>query len=143
MPRINTDSEEYKFGQQIRKYRVLKNMSQDELAECANTSRVDISKIENGFRDKLKIEMLVRLSRALNVPLSVLLDSDDEFEQIMWTIKLLNSENRRIVQIAANALLQTQAAVREKAAEIKMFQNRTKTAGKCSIPDTDNLKNKD
>ena len=119
MPRINTDSEEYKFGQQIRKYRVLKNMSQDELAECANTSRVDISKIENGLRDKLKIDMLVRLSRALNVPLSVLLDSDDELEQIMWTIVLLNSENRRIVQIAANALLQTQAAVREKAAETK------------------------
>lgn len=114
MPQIDTESEEYRIGQRVREYRLLRNMTQDDLAERINTDRSNIGKIENGVRGKTKVGLLVRISKTLNVPLCVLLDLDGELEQIMGTIELLNHENRRIVQIASNALLHTQMAVEEK-----------------------------
>ena len=111
---IKAGKEEFDLGQQIKKYRKLRNMTQDDLAERINTDRSNIGKIENGVRGKTKVGLLVRISKTLNVPLCVLLDLDGELEQIMGTIELLNHENRRIVQIASNALLHTQMAVEEK-----------------------------
>lgn len=60
-------------GQNIRKIRKYQNMTQKELANAVNLSRVSITNIEMG-RQSVGLEHLHGLSIALNTPVSMLFD---------------------------------------------------------------------
>jgi transcriptional regulator with XRE-family HTH domain len=62
-----------KLGENIRHYRRLKGLTQEELAELTGLHRTYIGGIERGERNVSMLN-LVRLARTLEVPLSVLLE---------------------------------------------------------------------
>ena len=63
------------LGDNIRKYRKLNNMSQDELAEKLNVTRQSISLWENG-QTQPSLENIVALSKLFKVSTDELLESD-------------------------------------------------------------------
>ena len=62
----------FKLGQKIRYERVKRNMSQEELAACANINFRSISYIECGKHD-VKILTLEKIAKAFNIDISELL----------------------------------------------------------------------
>lgn len=62
-----------KFGTQLKHVRLAKNMSQDELAEKANISESQVSRIERGVVSP-SLSQLVSISKALKVKLKDLFD---------------------------------------------------------------------
>lgn len=69
----------YKLGQQIRKYRKIHSISQEQLSEKVGISVTHMSHIETG-NTKLSLQVLVDISRALEVSLDDLL-SISEFSR--------------------------------------------------------------
>lgn len=63
----------YSLANIIRNERLNLNMSQSELSRKTGIDRTTISKIENGERKKPIIDTLIRLSKGLNMDLSLLL----------------------------------------------------------------------
>lgn len=72
MRHMNTKSLQ-QFGLHVRALRQSKQLSQEGLAEKANMHRTYIGMIERGERNPALLN-LIRLSNALSVPLSVLVD---------------------------------------------------------------------
>ena len=62
-----------KIGQQIRKFRKMRGLSQEELAEIINISTTHMSHIETG-NTKLSLPVLVDLANALGVSTDTLLE---------------------------------------------------------------------
>lgn len=65
---INTDSKKFlkTFGLNVKKYRVVKKMTQEQLAEAISTSSVQIGRVECG-KNACTIHMLLKLCMALDV----------------------------------------------------------------------------
>ena len=61
-----------KLGSRLRDYRQLKNLTQEELAECVNLSNVYISHIERGLT-KTSLGTLVRICNVLSTTPDMLL----------------------------------------------------------------------
>lgn len=55
-----------KFGENVKKYRIAKNLSQEELAEKANLHRTYISSLERGQRS-ISLKNIEKISRALDI----------------------------------------------------------------------------
>jgi len=55
------------FGEQIRKYRKAKKMTQDELAEAAGLHRVTLANYETGRKDNPSAENVAAIASALGV----------------------------------------------------------------------------
>lgn len=64
----------YNLANVLRNERMKLNISQSELARRLGVDRTTILKIENGERQKPTIDTLVRLSKGLNINLSLLLE---------------------------------------------------------------------
>ncbi|WP_427340450.1 helix-turn-helix domain-containing protein [Caloranaerobacter sp. DY30410] len=64
------------LGKKIRKYRKKKKLSTPELAKRLNISTGLVNNIENGRHDVFKLELLLKISKELNVSLGELLQSD-------------------------------------------------------------------
>ena len=64
----------YNLANVLRNGRMKLNISQSELARRLGVDRTTILKIENGERQKPTIDTLVRLSKGLNINLSLLLE---------------------------------------------------------------------
>lgn len=64
----------YNLANVLRNERMKLNISQSELARRVGVDRTTILKIENGERQKPTIDTLVRLSKGLNINLSLLLE---------------------------------------------------------------------
>lgn len=64
----------YNLANVLRNERIKLNISQSELARRVGIDRTTILKIENGERQKPTIDTLVRLSKGLNINLSLLLE---------------------------------------------------------------------
>lgn len=62
-----------KFGNQIKKLRLAKGLSQETLASLANLDRTYIPSIEKGERN-VSITVIEKLSKALGVSISQLFD---------------------------------------------------------------------
>lgn len=63
----------YKFGENLRRLRTLKGMSQHQLADAINMTNVNISRVESGNRVG-HLQSAVRLAHALGVTVNDLLD---------------------------------------------------------------------
>ncbi|OGG13320.1 transcriptional regulator [Candidatus Gottesmanbacteria bacterium RIFCSPHIGHO2_01_FULL_39_10] len=61
------------FGKNIRKYRKLQNISQEELAFRSNLHRTYISDIERGQRN-VSLDNIDKLAKALNIKITKLLE---------------------------------------------------------------------
>jgi transcriptional regulator with XRE-family HTH domain len=98
------------IGENIKRIRLLKNMSQNELAKKSSVAQSGISLYEEGTR-KPKIETIKKLSKALGVTLEQLIDykfskmtnadrirsmSDEELEE--WLTSITNDAQRAIVE---------------------------------------------
>ncbi|HXD55592.1 MAG TPA: helix-turn-helix transcriptional regulator [Solirubrobacteraceae bacterium] len=59
------------LGENVKRLRDEAGLAQEELAEMADLDRTMISLVENG-KKLVRIDTLVKLSRALGIPLSVL-----------------------------------------------------------------------
>lgn len=101
-------SEAYKLGQQIRKYRILRKMTQDQLGALVGTNRANIGKYENGLKGEMGYHLLKRFAQALGIPLCVLTCEDDSLNELLGTITALNEQNREVVLITVKALLYMQ-----------------------------------
>lgn len=64
----------YNLANVLRNERMKLNISQSELARRVGVDRTTILKIENGERQKPTIDTLIRLSKGLNINLSLLLE---------------------------------------------------------------------
>lgn len=62
-----------KFGKQVRKIRLAKNLSQEKLADLAGLHWTYISGIERGIRN-ISLKNIVKISKALELKLKNLLD---------------------------------------------------------------------
>ena len=102
---LDINSDEYKLGQQIRKYRLLRGMTQNQLADLMDMERANISGYENGLKGEMGFKTLVKFSRALGVSADVLLREDGARDGLDDTIAVLNGENRIILKTVADGLL--------------------------------------
>ena len=68
------------IGRQIRKYRTQLNLSQEKLAEAAGCHPTYIGQIERGEKN-VSLENITKISSALNVPLSKLVEGIEEREE--------------------------------------------------------------
>lgn len=64
-----------KFGLNVRRYRLIRNISQEELGELTGLHRTYISSVERG-KQNISLENIYLISSALNVKISTLLDID-------------------------------------------------------------------
>ena len=67
MTMLNTEAKRKLIGNNIAKYRKLKNLSQNQLAELVNVTREHIAKVETARRN-MSMTLLFNLSSALDVP---------------------------------------------------------------------------
>lgn len=74
---LGTSSEEYKPGQQIRKYRQQNNLTQNQLTDLADLNRANIVNYENGIKSKAGFKTLIKFSRTLRVSVDIFLGGDD------------------------------------------------------------------
>ena len=82
------------FGEQIKKIRTEKNLTQQKMADMLNVSRQAVSNWEND-KNLPDIEMIINMSRAFNMTLDELVFGGKDMNNM--TEKLINdgSENRR------------------------------------------------
>ena len=71
-------------GERIKKLRLEKNMSQEELGEKVGVQKAAINKYETGIVVNLKRGMIAKLADALDVSPSYLMGWDDDDEQTFW-----------------------------------------------------------
>lgn len=64
------------LGKKIRKYRKEKKLSTPELAKRLNISTGLVNNIENGRHDVFKLELLLKISKELNISLGELLQTN-------------------------------------------------------------------
>jgi transcriptional regulator with XRE-family HTH domain len=68
---VNTDPEDaaYRIGREIRRIRRAQDMSQETLAVAADVNLKHYGEIERGRRPGVKLDTLLRITDALDVPL--------------------------------------------------------------------------
>lgn len=116
---IDIHSEESMLGQNIRRIRTLRGLSQGQLGDLVDMDRAAISNYENGAKGEMGFRMLRRFAHALRVSPAVL-TGDEEFcgggdcgsdeEELSGILSEMNEENRTVVMRIARALLLEQAA---------------------------------
>jgi transcriptional regulator with XRE-family HTH domain len=60
-----------KFGSNVRKFRLLKGLSQEKLAELSNLHRTYISSVERGYRS-ISLENIEKIAIALDLEIHLL-----------------------------------------------------------------------
>ena len=104
---MNYDKQD--LGETIKTLRKLHNISQEKLADRAELSQQQISRIELGLNTP-KLETLIKLSKALRVSIEVIINTNNKGMDrrdliILEKIKLLNEGNRNKVLGYIDALL--------------------------------------
>lgn len=79
------------IGERIRKYRKEAGMTSDDLAVGAGLTQPFISRIENGRVPRVSIETIVKISRALKCPVSVLIGEERMSSETLRAIELLRT----------------------------------------------------
>lgn len=103
-----------KLGRQIKKYRLLKKMTQDELSIATDVTRNFISDLERGVKS-CKLETLVLIANTLDVSIDVLLKSDLKINknlmkyEICQDIMKLNENELLIISNLVEGLIAKQS----------------------------------
>ena len=105
---LDINSEEYKLGQQIRKYRLLRGMTQNQLADLMDMERANISNYENGTKGEMGFRTLRRFGEALGVSVDILLGNKAAEDGLDEIITQLSHENRTVLKIVAEGLITKQ-----------------------------------
>ena len=66
------------IGERVRKHRLIKGLSQDELGKRSNLSPGHISEIENGVRKSIQARTVKKLARGLEVNIAELFGEDED-----------------------------------------------------------------
>lgn len=98
------------IGKRVRKYRKLKNLSQEELAEKIDISTTHMSHIETGST-KLSLQVLVDLSRVLEVNTDDLLFENKPQTMINQITKLLSECNENQIEFITSIVKSTKDAL--------------------------------
>lgn len=98
------------IGKRVRKYRKLKNLSQEELAEKIDISTTHMSHIETGST-KLSLQVLVDLSRVLEVNTDDLLFENKTQTMINQITKLLSECNENQIEFITSIVKSTKDAL--------------------------------
>lgn len=72
-PRVHDGAPQKQLGDNIRRLRLKQELTQEDLAHACDLHPTEIGRIERGERD-LRLSTIMRVSRGLGVPPSVLLD---------------------------------------------------------------------
>jgi len=97
------------IGSRIKQYRKSMKITQEELAETLDISPSYESRVERGATN-VSLEMLVRISEALNAPLTAILsgtmESSDHFldEELSSTIKNFSPGQKRLLLDIAKSI---------------------------------------
>ena len=102
---FDPSSEEYKLGQNIRKYRLKCSMSQMDLAAAVDIDRTAISRYENGVGGEMGFRLLTRIAHALSTSVDELLGNSPE---PVPYFSLLDSENQTMIKKMSEALYNKQ-----------------------------------
>ena len=102
---VDIQSEEYKLGQNIRKYRLAKGWSQMGLSNAVDIDRTDISKYENGSKGEMGFKTLKKIAKALDVTVDCLLGDAEDLPGINSTYNLLTDTNKEMIDRMVSALL--------------------------------------
>lgn len=90
-------------GMRIQKYRDIRNVTQEQLAEKVDLTPKHLSRLENGYHDP-QFTTIVKIAETLDIPLNALLPdmSDDDIRMFLESIKpdveKLNSEQKKFIQ---------------------------------------------
>ncbi len=90
-------------GIRIQKYRDIRNITQEELAEKVDLTTKHLSRLENGYHDP-QFTTVVKIAETLDIPLNALLPdmSDDDIrmflESIKPDVKKLSPEQKKFIQ---------------------------------------------
>lgn len=71
------------FGEELRKRRLARGMTQKRLSELANIKQSYLSQLESGVRDAPSLDVIERLAQALDCPVSALRDRTDT-DSLSW-----------------------------------------------------------
>ena len=91
-----------KVGLKIKKYRMEKNLSQDELAYRTDMLQSQINKLENGKR-RFNADQLEKISKALDVPVirffedEIELANDVDNQQLLKMISQMQKSKRKVL----------------------------------------------
>lgn len=105
---IDVQSEEYKLGKSIRKYRMAKHWTQADLSRGVDIDRADISKYESGTKGEMGFKTLKKFAQALGVTTEQLLYDEDEPTEISGTYQLLSAANQLLIHQMLETLLAKQ-----------------------------------
>lgn len=102
-----------KLGRQIKKYRLLKQMTQEELSIAVDVTRNYVSDLERGVKG-CSLDTLILIANTLDVSTDILLKSDLTIdknimqEEICQDIMLLNESERSILSNLVAGLIANQ-----------------------------------
>ncbi len=103
------------IGQRIKKFRSIKNMSQEKLAESVELSVPYISNIENG-NTKLGLQAIIAIANALNVTVDELLCDSITHSKVIFSgeIKnILDDSTDYETKVMVKVMKATKEAIRE------------------------------
>lgn len=112
------------IGERIRQIRKEKDMSIIDLANLTDLSKSTISEIENG-KKKPAFETLKKLSFALNIPISKLLDENTDDETILGI-----SKSEKLVKSLQRAKIQPKEVLDELADFIEIILDKEEKKNK-------------
>lgn len=98
----------YDIGQNIRRIRLEKGMSQTDLALAMDTTKAAVSRWETGER-VIRLDSLLRLADVLNVPLPDILKEDtpgsDGWDDLIVELKMIPEQDQPFVVKAVRTLI--------------------------------------
>ena len=100
---LDINSEEYLLGQQIKKYRILNHLTQNQLADLMDMERANLANYENGTKGEMGFKTLKKFSLVLGVPVGVLLGEEED--GLSGSIAQLDEGNRAVVKSVTEGLL--------------------------------------
>ncbi|MBQ6322206.1 MAG: helix-turn-helix transcriptional regulator [Lachnospiraceae bacterium] len=100
---LDINSEEYLLGQQIKKYRILNHLTQNQLADLMDMERANLANYENGTKGEMGFKTLKKFSLVLGVPVGVLLGEEED--DLSGSIAQLDEGNRAVVKSVTEGLL--------------------------------------
>ncbi len=109
----NLTKTEKLFSVNLRQYREAASLSQEELSEKVGIQAQQLSRLERGVNSP-KIDTLINLARALNLPIETLLgvkskhtSSDTSINQVVKIIETATKQQERIIVKVAKAVIES------------------------------------